>query len=240
MSSSIQIQDGFVLFLDILGFRNKVKNLRTETEFRALFVLLSSLQEEAKRLSLTGSYLSDLKALTFSDSIILTIPYESQHNGIYLACMAIIRVGMLFQNILINENYLSRGYIVRGRYIHHEEILLGPAFIDAYEKEKNVGDYPFIEIDPDIINEAKKTIQPSQNMSSIFDLLIQVPGEKKYFLNYLNEKQAHQQYVQSLDQLSNLIELAKRQIAEYTDKEIQRKWDYFLNYAAEILNKRCQ
>lgn len=76
MSKDSQIHTGFILFLDILGFSNKVKTLSSEQEFRELINLLVDIKTLTETLSATGFHLADLKAASFSDSIILTIPGE--------------------------------------------------------------------------------------------------------------------------------------------------------------------
>jgi len=236
-----QLTDGFVLFLDILGFKNKVKNIKLDKELHNIIKLLTDMEKSARSLTKADGWIVDLKVVTFSDSVIITIPYNSCKNGAYVGCKVAMSAGAHYQSGLIKRGYLTRGYLVWGKYFHKKNILVGAGLIEAYENERDMGNMPFIGVHEKIIEETKRqqATTPNSNIYlSVFDWTIQY--KEKYVVDYLNKK-IGTEYVHSSEELRGLIEKAKEEKAFFNkpeEKEIESKWSCFLSYAEWSLNNR--
>ena len=98
------LKDSFLLFLDILGFSEKVKS-----DLTGSVELLKKIRDDVIRLNKTESWLKDLKGITFSDSIIFTVPFNANQAGYFTAASLIIKIASYYQNVLLANGYLSRG-----------------------------------------------------------------------------------------------------------------------------------
>ena len=145
-------EKAIVTFLDILGFKEKVKNV-AQNEIKTI---LTKLEKETVP---NGEIDTFYKAETiiFSDSIVRVRKIESPKNKEY-------PIGLLFneliellhgQSMLIQNNILIRGGITFGEIFLENNQIFGPALIKAYEFESKYAKYPRIVIDPDLIKEFK-------------------------------------------------------------------------------------
>ena len=83
----------------------------------------------------------------FSDLIVFSQP-QSESVGV-LAMFAALKK---LQISMLNKNILLRGSIVFGKLIHKDNIIIGPALVNAYNVESKSAVYPRIVIDPIVVN----------------------------------------------------------------------------------------
>ena len=143
-----------VAFLDILGFSNAIKNANERDEksiyatFGALEKTKQYIYEEAEK-----KEVKSLQITIMSDSIVISIK-KKEENATYIFLDAIYR-----RHFYI-EYFLVRGGIAVGKLYHKENIVFGPAFIAAYNIEKDEAKVPRIVAAADFIkildNESKK------------------------------------------------------------------------------------
>jgi hypothetical protein len=152
--------NSFVLFLDILGFSQKIEKIRTPGDFKPILVLLKYLKNTCKNYNDAQDILKDLKVQSVMDSIICSIPYNASVNGTPVAATVLIKIAIHLQNLLLTlptpEIHLSRGYITEGIVFHDNELIVGPPYIKAYREERNIGNAPIIVVDKKIIQKAKE------------------------------------------------------------------------------------
>jgi len=118
-----------------------------------------------------------------SDSIVISYLKENAvHNilqDIYFLCIMALEKGFLF-----------RGAVVCGKVIHTDNKLFGPAFLRAYEMEKNTAQFPRIIIDDEVLNIAKENYSNCTNPDSEYnDLLKLIPCDfdGKRYINYIDK-----------------------------------------------------
>lgn len=164
-----------VLYLDILGFKNLILNTQKKNIKKKSIQLINNIYEVVinsfeetkyeKRFKsdisqvqhiwelqlLKNPYIQNKKISIFSDTIVITFASENVNHWMDF-----------FNNInqlqvkLINLGVLCRGALTYGEVIHNENIIFGPAIVDAYELEGKYAKYPRIIVSDCIIQFLKK------------------------------------------------------------------------------------
>lgn len=124
-------QEVFVCYIDILGFKDIINSSvpgRTKVEyiFNALAI---------KSMPYWDNDDPELKVTEFSDHIIVSFPKINLER--------ISQISVIIAN-LISYQMLCRGAISYGKLYHDNEIVFGPALIEAYELESKVAIFPRI------------------------------------------------------------------------------------------------
>ncbi len=157
----------FIAFLDVLGFKSlvfskKVGDKRKIEEYfkniKNVITMLEGIKNKQR-----------LKAIIISDSVILSIPFgEDSDDRIYNLrhiCVAIAKI----QYALSKNNIWLRGAISTGdSYFNHDEnLVVGPAYVNAYLLEKDLSIFPRVILDNKIIGELKR--ESSQEIIDIIN-----------------------------------------------------------------------
>ncbi|WP_045459860.1 hypothetical protein [Vibrio hyugaensis] len=153
-----------VFFLDILGFGKKVEeaenDLELMTKIRTCLSLIESLPRASSNnnvgflLSLMrggGLPESDLKVLTFSDSLVISVSCEQPE-----AVVTLLSVIQEVQYELLKIGLLSRGGADVGLMAHEDNgIMFGSAFNSAYRLESKLAKMPRVLLGEEYINYIK-------------------------------------------------------------------------------------
>jgi hypothetical protein len=125
----------YVAFVDILGFSDiVVRNAGPEMTEQRL-ALVKTLHEIGNR-ELDKEYGEDFRFQQFSDSMIISD--KATRTGLFNLLDAIAGLG---RDLLAN-GFLIRGGIAKG-YLHHDDqVVFGPAFLEAYQIETTIAEYP--------------------------------------------------------------------------------------------------
>lgn len=231
-------QDSFLLFLDILGFTEKV-----QVDLAGSVALLKKIKDDVIRLSKTDSYLKELKGITFSDSIIFTIPFTASCDGYRIAASSIIKIASYYQNALLTQGYLSRGYLCRGDVYHHDDVLVGEPLIRAYKREQAIGNSPVVVIDPEIIEWSKLSqdsdeyrLKKEKGWIHIQDRLL-LDNFGRFHVDFLRDSGIQVAQGKTLQEYAVwVISLAQKNIVQHRHKlDISEKWVFLENYARTIL-----
>lgn len=121
----MEYSNGYVAFIDILGFSKYVSEESNGEIINDLFDFVKKFQY-----LFNYSPKLNVKVAFFSDSIVITTPKEESFQTLLVA-------------IWIAESYLHkntglyfRGGITKGLYYHKEDVAFGPAIVNAYRLEK--------------------------------------------------------------------------------------------------------
>ena len=145
-------QNRIVAFVDILGFREMVKQTVDSKDEGSKSKKKTQKKEETKKKNFLRlsrdeiGFTGDTKVTLFSDSIVISIDKANSYG-----VLAIFSTLKKLQIHLIRDQILLRGGIVHGKLIHDKDILLGPALISAYDLESSSALYPRIVIDPKVL-----------------------------------------------------------------------------------------
>lgn len=179
-----QLKLSYCVFIDVLGFNQRMEdsfnNGEGKTLFREFYSTISKEIEELKEGSDDLSFY--LKA--FTDNIVIGFPLSTE-DGESEFGFTIISI-MLYQLAMALEGYFIRGGLAIGQLFMDENIVYGPAIIEAYNIESKISKDPRITLSSDILKIVKEhtkyyaePIHSPQNSS----ILIDVDGQA--FTNYL-------------------------------------------------------
>jgi len=183
-----------------------------------------------------------------SDSIILSIPYDANVNGIYHGLNSIINSSNYIQTTLIGNDLLSRGYLTIGDIHHFDGNFIGPGFIEAYRQEKDIGNHPFVFIDDKIMNDPKLSKKKETGEVSPLEYIIEekFKPDTKHYLHYLKAGEKHGVPFFDDKDIIKLSANAKEQInhaeknkdlKKVEREKITNKWSAHLKYLNNILNQ---
>ncbi|MEO9484386.1 MAG: hypothetical protein ABJG47_13095 [Ekhidna sp.] len=139
----MKYENRIVLFLDILGFEGIIsktveKEIDDEEKISDLYQVLSLIRFQNDDVPNTKS-----KVIThFSDSLVVS--FREDDVGEFIV---FFREILDLVTKLIRHGILCRGGISHGKLYHSDELLFGPALIDAYQTESRAALYPRIILD---------------------------------------------------------------------------------------------
>ena len=152
---------GIVVFIDISGFKEKVKN----SNLKKLVPILEYINAYNSKDGVNSAFImrdlllikdisdgeikeieKDVNVSQFSDSIVITIPCSENNKRIRL--QAIIDFVAYLTYKLAMSKFFIRGGICVGDFYHKDNIFVGPAIIDAVELEKKAN-YPRVILSED-------------------------------------------------------------------------------------------
>jgi hypothetical protein len=131
--------------LDILGFRKIVEKSRADEVGDLLQRLRQAAQPDMK---VAEEY--EMSFLTFSDCTVRAVPIESESNKkhptgiLYFELLNLVYC----QYRLLHDGYFLRGAVTIGDICFDEDMVFGPALVNAYALESQFANCPRIVVDP--------------------------------------------------------------------------------------------
>jgi hypothetical protein len=140
----------YVIFLDILGFKDKVAKIEIN---QALFELLIELpQLVAENLDMANRTFGsavDAQGTAFSDSIVISASASAPMTALY----TVVNTTVTLYRRLLHRRAVARGGLAKGPCYHKNSIVFGKGMIDAYLLEQGAAKMPRVVIGPDIAKE---------------------------------------------------------------------------------------
>lgn len=178
------MRKSFCAYLDILGFKEKI-----EINDIAYFnKYLKSLSTELKNIDEKYDYFDEEKRRfeikIFTDNFVFGQPWNDEHGEVELSY--IFDLLSLMQLNFIKSNVFVRGAISISDLFINENVVLGPALIEAYQLESKYAIYPRIIISDSVakVIETHFTYYAEPDTSPQNKILLKdIDG--KIFLNYL-------------------------------------------------------
>jgi hypothetical protein len=147
IADEIEFSERVVAFIDILGFGSLVRRMQTDADLRR-DVYTALRRTLGKEQGLSAMQDRQVEMTSFPDCTVLSSPAGNERE--ILAKAAYLTRDFLFSGIL------CRGAIVTGPAYHRDRILLGPAVVDAYERERGVAKFPRIVVSDDVAARARE------------------------------------------------------------------------------------
>jgi hypothetical protein len=140
-------EDRFVCFIDVLGFTHLVTTTADadDAEVHEVANLLRIIRH-VMDVDTTDGLLPSQVTQMFSDSVVFSF-LATETSGLFHGLQYI----QWLQQSLAWRGFFARGAFARGKLIHTKEILFGPAFLEAYDREQRAAHYPRVILDEDII-----------------------------------------------------------------------------------------
>ena len=141
MNQPVKYKKCIVVFLDILGFKKIVETEKLAPFFSDLFSAINNLTQ----LGLKNMHLTDLKTAVLSDSFIASVPFKRASFN------KILRFIFVVQYMLLQEGIVARGAITIGNLYHENNIVFGPALVNAYLLQEHNAIFPRTIIDEETL-----------------------------------------------------------------------------------------
>ena len=210
MNTTMKIH--FVAFLDILGFKALVDKEVRKASGKYLEKLLRCHQKCAEIFQPDPT----LKIIQFSDSIVISRPYDASQFIPFIKNIA------EYQRYLLDEQLLCRGGVVVNQHFTNGTFTFSAGLIDAYEVESKSARYPRVVIAPDLID----LIYPN----GIPSIEIVREDDGLHFIDYIGITKSRQPILLKKS-IKNVVEsLTNSQIPSIREKGI-----WLANYSHAIL-----
>lgn len=204
LKKDITYSQYFIAFLDVLGFKNMVFS-QSKKQIEEYFGLVIHETNELEGIKSK----QELKSIIISDSVIISIPFGNdifeRISNLRHLCVAIAKI----QYALAKKNIWLRGAISSGdSYFNHQEnLVVGPAYVNAYELEEYQAKNPRVIIDNKIVNDIRKS--SSQDVIDELNSTTFSNWDSDILFNWEEKKQANIPLIQDvslfIDYLSPLF-----------------------------------
>jgi hypothetical protein len=177
-------EERVVLFLDILGFKELINESIEETKtFEQIKTSIRVIREVFKITEKT----KERTITQFSDSIAISFLTHQKGEVAFL----LAKTQELIKKLIL-KGIVCRGGIAKGKLVHNDTFLFGPAFNEAYKLESKVAIFPRVIIDDRSILDIgienfgyHPANDPKQEESEI-NSIISVDFDGLHFINYFN------------------------------------------------------
>lgn len=247
--------DSYVVFLDILGYKNIFKlldnkdfhdynGINRKDTFGKIARLNSVLRAESRFIANKENHGIENINMTFvSDSIIISIPKDNNNLMLLLAEIINIQYGLL-----LSDGLLIRGYLASGDVYHKNGYIFGSGYIEAYEGEKRASQNNLsgiVILSQDVLNDIKE-YDKQTNELKIFDTYTKENwinnDSLNYFVDFLNPnileaayyQGQHDLFLEHKNNLKNYVSMQPQNYANYP--RISAKWEWLKKYF-ETLDK---
>lgn len=172
---SSDYEERYVAFIDILGFSSIISKTRADTGL--ISVVYEALTSITRRAAASQSSVLGIQATSFSDNVVISLPVSGP--GLFHL------FGMInnFSQELLSLGMLFRGAIAKGFALHTEEVIFGPALVDAYNLETKVSLHPRVMLSDPVMEDARIHVGKSRGQK---DLLRRLVREELYDVPYLS------------------------------------------------------
>lgn len=236
--SKPSLVNSIVCAIDILGFSQMIVDSCREGYGNDLLREINYLINKNKQCIIPNKY-SKGKIKVFTDNMVVGYPINEDGEA---ELNEILENVSEYQFNLSLEGLFVRGGISTGEFYINDDIVFGPALIDAHNTESEIACYPRIILD-------KKTVKTLKKYMKNYDVapqhqLIFVDTDGQWFLNYLNTifkyyTECNNEYEFERIQLELLLR-HKEKLEAMLDlhKENIRVWDKYV-WTANYHNYFC-
>lgn len=135
----------YCAFIDILGFRELVREIRNSSEAAVLRDVMRKIHAPVGASSV--SWEIDFRAQSISDAVaVSTVAMEP---GLVRIMSAIEELAL----DLLREGYFIRGALVKGHLYHDASMVFGEALVRAYDLETTVARYPRVVVAKEVMDD---------------------------------------------------------------------------------------
>jgi len=212
----------YIAFLDILGFKDLIKNKENAVSFMDQSLIAKS------RLDLLAHFCERISALNLngilmSDSVVITIRADIE-NALRKLLVTVAEInGML-------NGAITRGAISYGDLYHQNNVIFGPSFITAYQLQEFRAVYPRIIVNS---SDVKLISRLSSSNKKIMDKYFLLDDDNEIFFDYLSYLRDEPSYGYSLDNvMSGLTDAVMINYfgSQKIDERIADKYKWLLKY----------
>ncbi len=219
-----EYKDCYVAFLDILGFKNIVK----EQDCDYIYETMNKLHDLTKHsLNFNGFDImayEKIKHIILSDSIVVYIESDIED-----AFVALMHVCYLLQQHLASLEYpiFLRGGITKGPLCFDDTIIFGNALTQAYLLENNIAVYPRIIFTGNILDEGRKNAKYLFPEIDGLGVMYKIDKDELYYIDYfdrgIHDVDDYKQYY------DNILSFCETILDSETNQRIRDKYIWIKN-----------
>lgn len=230
--------NSIVCAIDILGFSQMIIDSCKQGSGNKLLREINYLINKNKQCIIPNKY-SQGKIKIFTDNMVVAYPIKDDGEE---ELDEILENVSEYQFNLALEGLFVRGGISMGDFYINEDIVFGPALLDAHHTESQIACYPRIILDKKTVGKLQGYINNYDDVPQEHKILIDNDGQ--WFLNYLNTifkyyKECNNEYEFERIKLA-LLQRHKEKIEELLLKHQEniRVWDKYV-WTANYHNCFC-
>jgi hypothetical protein len=204
-------REKYVVFLDLLGFRELVKKIGKDVLERHRVVEALKLVRD----TLCQNPAIDLRFTHFSDCIVLSAEHTAH------ALWEIFQSIELLTFNLLQYDVFVRGGLSVGLTHHSKDFVFGTAVTEAYELESKKSSGPLVLLSPEVAQDAMK-------LGPDFTQWLKEDGPARYFVNYLMR---YAEYTSERQVGKVILEYPAKRIAYFISQRLNNDEDGVLKKA---------
>jgi hypothetical protein len=162
-----KLNTALVGFIDLLGFKNELSILKTESDFKELYSKIKRVHEEFKKTQDAENEqthkMRQKTVLSLSDVVVIAVDFDSpsaKNQGILdVLAIELYYIGFAQALCVIKGIFLRGGFSI-GQFFYQNDILISQAMVEAYETESKHAVYPVLTMSPKLIVDENESSQP--------------------------------------------------------------------------------
>jgi hypothetical protein len=242
-----------VAFLDLLGFKNFIKQSESKPELvHPACKLFLSMHETFSNNRIQASMGDSYRLSQFSDCFVVSC----EPRPCEIARLLSKILALHFEVISLPGDVLLRGAVVRGEIYHHNNykkqlpdsgtfkedttgslpIVFGPALVKAYETEHNTAKAPRVLIHPDVNQLIPENVRFISNRQD---------ADEEWYVDYLSQSEGEAKLMTDThfgswnNYQAKLKEKVERNLG-HPDPGVREKYEWIANKLGLISYKECQ
>lgn len=230
-------ENRLVAYIDILGFSKLI--VKPESKHSVVPWLINILNAIKYNEGIKDQFGEELDVrmefTAFSDCFVLSsmIPQDPVNTALY-------RVTLIC-SLLLKSGLFARGAIVEGQLFHKNNIVFGPGFIEAYNKERKESIYPRIIVSDNLVeryHDEIKVPELDKIINKWSSTLLRKDIDKHYYIDTLFTVPYSLRDTDTKQYLEGIKILIQKELEENKEnKHILRKYEWFKNYFNNIINE---
>lgn len=214
----------FILYFDILGYKEKIKKYEEEYFMKVIYAVIDTINvvyEGSKKCRNFGYHI-------FSDNIIIFIKKKPDIGNNGLELLNLIQDTFIIQRNLMGQyRILIRGAITEGKLYYGRDFVYGSGLVNSYLLEDKKAINPRVIIDKNLI---KKYILENPAIAGAYiNQLINQDDDGEFFIGYINNyERNYEKFVIYLFYHKKLIESLLKELT--LKEEVRQKFIWCKKY----------
>ncbi len=174
-------------FVDVLGFSHHLEDTIDEEgndNSDKIDDILRAIDMISRIPTKGDKYYGESRQITqFSDSIVISFKVDDE-DQVFFTLMEFMFISLELANV----GYLTRGGITWGKLYHTDEIIFGPAMVEAYKLESKKAFFPRIIVNKDLFKIGEHFSDKTESeMKDALDGILTLDDDNEYYIDYISK-----------------------------------------------------
>lgn len=216
----MKYQNRFVIFIDFLGWKEKIKE--SETDEAKIAEIIGVIEEYHQAYNGLEEILKTQQVSQFSDCIAVSFEVTTLRQVFYL-----LEWTRIFLIRIANRGFLCRGGMALGKLIHTPKYLFGTALNDAYALENKSAIFPRVIIGKELINSLQKLNEDSKEEYETFLEMFEMDFDGFFYIDYFKDIQTYFDIDKEYKQFyGTLQETIKKGLSAASSEDVRQKYNW--------------